>query len=530
MNKRIFRYMVFLIIFTVLFFALLWGTVFSVQLGPQIKNELKTLRVSLIDESGNVVFDNMANPSDLENHSNRKEIEDAIKYGEGESERLSGTLGEKTYYYAVQLESGNILRLALTTNRIEGLIYKFVLVVFICLFLSGSVASVIARRLTKKMIAPINNIDLDRPELGDYDELSPLIKKIESQKEEISKQLLEIESRTATTLVITENMKEGLLLLDKNGTVLMANESVLGILNKSEVIWKNVVEVYRESNFLKQMKECLAGKKTESVLHVNKHTYSVLYNPVFEDDIIKGAIVLFIDITGRYAVESQRKEFSANVSHELKTPLTTIAALSEMIMDGTVREEDIKTFANKIYLQSKRVISIIEDIIRLSEFDEGNVVKDFIDFNLYELADSVIMNLSEKLSEKNVEIELNGDPNLRMTGNMHMVDELLYNLLDNSIKYNRDPGKIIINLSEQNEYVKIDVSDTGIGISKEHIGRIFERFYRVDKSRSKKTGGNGLGLSIVKHVVGFHDGYIKVESEIGEGTTFSCFLKKNISK
>lgn len=528
MSKRIFRTMSLLIFGVVLILGLLWGLVFSSVFASQVHEGVKTLRVSIIEETGTVVFDNMADPDTLENHANRPEVADAIQNGAGESERYSDTLDETTYYYAVRLTDGNILRLALTTGGVSALLYRFIPLLFICLLLAAGVAFIIARRLAKRITAPINSIDLDAPVLDDYDELIPFLKRIETQKRELSAQFAEIESRTSTISAITENMKEGLLLLDKGGKVLMANESVLRILRVQEVVGHPVIEVCRDAAFLAQTKKCLAGRKAETVLHMADRFYNVYLNPVLDGLVSSGAVVLFIDITERYAAETQRKEFSANVSHELKTPLTTIAGLSEMIADGTAKDKDVRPFADKIKNQSKRLIDIIDDIIKLSEFDEGEAAKVFTRFNLYDVAETVIGGLREKAVSKNIAVELHGDSSLSVVANIRMIDELLYNLVDNAIKYNRDGGSVVVTLSATERLVQIIVKDTGIGIPPAHLSRIFERFYRVDKSRSKKTGGTGLGLSIVKHIAEFHGGYVKAESEEGAGSIFKVEIPQQI--
>lgn len=484
-----------------------------------MKDSLKTLRVSIINERGEVLFDNRTDSSALENHLERPEVIKALQNGVGESERVSDTLGEITYYYAMRLGNENILRLALTSHNVTAILYTFVPIAILCLALSAGIAFVVARRLTQRIIAPINNINLDAPELNEYEELVPLLKKIETQKQEISMQLAETRQRSETILTITGSMQEGLLLLNEKGNVLLANESALHILDIDDAVGKNVIVLCRDLPFFEHAKACLNGQKSEGILQRNECIYQVLFNPVLEEESVGGAVVLLIDVTDKYAAETQRKAFSANVSHELKTPLTTIAALSEMISDGTAKDMDVRPFAQKILLQSRRLIYIIDDIIKLSAFDEAAFQKEFTPFNLYGLANTVISSLQENAEEKNVAITLKGDEELTLTANMRMIDELLYNLLDNAIKYNREGGHITVSLTDMEGSVRISVTDTGIGIPKAALDRVFERFYRVDKSRSKKTGGTGLGLSIVKHVAEFHGGSVRLESEVNVGTT-----------
>ncbi len=527
MNKRIFRSMCLLVLLTVLFFAALWGAIFSRQFETQARDGLKNLRVSVMDEVGTVFFDNRTDPALLDNHLNRPEVLDAVQNGSGESERFSATLRETTYYYAVRLANGNILRLALTTDSVAALLSRFIPVVMLCLTLAAAFAFAVARRLTRGIVAPINSMNLDDPKIVEYEELLPFLKKIETQKKELLFQHWELENRSATIAAITKNMREGLLLLDEEGTVLLANQSVAHILGAREIVGKKVIELCRDLDFLEQVKNCLSGKEAESILPTGSSIYSVFYSPVYDGDTVSGGVVLLIDITQKYAAQEQRKEFSANVSHELKTPLTTIAALSEMMADGTAKEKDIRSFADKIHRQAKRLIGIIGDIIKLSEFDEGGAVREFTSFDLYEVAETVFSGLSEAAAERGVSVGLQGDCPCYLTGNLRMLDELLYNLVDNAIKYNRPGGSAVVTLSRQGEEVAVTVTDTGIGIAREQLDRIFERFYRVDKSRSKKTGGTGLGLSIVKHIVEYHGGRVEVQSREGEGTTFTCWLKRH---
>lgn len=524
MNKRIFRLMSLLVIINALIFSFLLGIIFLRQFENQIKDGLKTLRISIMDTDGEVVFDNFSDVDELENHAERPEVIDAQKNDFGESKRYSDTLKETTYYYALRLSDNRILRFAFTSDSFYVIVYHFLQVIIICLLISLIFAFILAKKLTKRIIAPINEINLDSPSSKIYDELFPFIKKIETQKEEIAGQFLELEKRTDAIKIITENMKEGLLLLDEKGKVILANKIISEILEEKDITGRELIHICRDLEFTESINTCLAGSKSETLLKRNKYIYNVICSPVFYEQQSFGAIIFFIDITQQYDAEMQRKEFSANVSHELKTPLTTIAALSEMITNGTALENDTKPFAQKIFAQSKRLINIIEDIIRLSEFDEKTVAESFDYFNLSEVAKTVVNDLEEKAKAKNVFIEIVGKNEIFVTANRRMIDELIFNLVDNAIKYNVDNGKVIVHLKKTKSSYEISVSDTGIGISKEHLNHIFERFYRVDKSRSKKTGGTGLGLSIVKHVVEYHKGKIEIESKENEGTKIICIM------
>ena len=523
MNKRIARSMGFLICLTVLIFAVLWGFLFAWMFSSQVMNSLRTLRVSIVDETGAVIYDNMAAPETMENHLDRPEVRDALRSGSGESERYSDTLGETTRYYAMRTTDGNVLRLALTTDSMVRFMRGFIPVVLICLVLAACLSIAIARRLTKRITDPINNIDLDAPELTEYEELLPLMKKIAEQKREIAEQIIKLKNRADTLEVITGNMKEGIVLIDTTGTVLIANKSAADVFDESDMMCKNILHICRDIEFGQSVKQCLAGMGSEIEVERGGKIYSIYFSPVRDGVELSGGVILLFDVTERYETEKQRREFSANVSHELKTPLTSISALAEMIENGMAKADDVQGFAEKISVQARRLISVIEDIIRLSEFDEGKIIREYSEFDLLELASSVTDVLREKADEKRVAVSVTGE-RLRVTANKRMIDELLYNLIDNAIKYNKENGEVTFTISKEGSFCKISVADTGIGISTEHHSRVFERFYRADKSRSKKTGGTGLGLSIVKHIAEHHGGKVELESTEGIGTTVVCWI------
>ncbi|MCL2856384.1 MAG: ATP-binding protein [Oscillospiraceae bacterium] len=382
---------------------------------------------------------------------------------------------------------------------------------------------VVARRLVKNIIDPLNNINFDSDDTNVYDELLPYVKKIDQQKSEIASQIVMLKNRADTIETITGNMKEGLILIDKAGIVLVANKSASTAFAQKDMPGKSIRHVCRDIDFSSGVKECLSGVNSEIVFVRGDKVYSVYFSSVYDGGELNGGVIFLHDISEKHEAEKQRREFSANVSHELKTPLTTISALSEMIENGMAKEGDIKVFAGKITLQSQRLINIIEDIIKLSEFDEDKIFAQFTEFDLYDLALSVVEILREKADEKHIAIEIIGE-HFPMTANKQMIDELLYNLIDNAIKYNMDNGSVTIMLSKENELLKIAVADTGIGISPEDQSHVFERFYRADKSRSKKTGGTGLGLSIVKHIVGHHGGKVALTSDSNMGTTVECWF------
>jgi len=389
-------------------------------------------------------------------------------------------------------------------------------------------ANIAANRLTSNILRQLDEIDFDGNTIAEYYELIPFVKKINQQRREIDVQIASLENRTGTIEVITDNMREGLLLIDKAEIVLFANKSAAEIFHESSsgMAGKSFLYVCRDIEFQRSVKQCLSGSSTELTFKLDNRIYNIYFSPVYFGKEINGGAILFFDSTERHKAEQQRKEFSANVSHELKTPLTSIYALAEIIEKGIAKKEDVKGFAGKITIQAQRLISTIEDIIRLSEFDEGKVTCDFSEFNLYELAESVIEVLREKATEKNITISIDGIQ-ANLNANKRMIDELMYNLIDNAIKYNREGGSVSVSIASENGYRKIIITDTGIGIPLEHRIRIFERFYRVEGSRSKKTGGTGLGLSIVKHITEHHGGKIELESTPGTGTTVVCWLAHN---
>jgi len=483
----------------------------------------RSTRICLIIPDGTVVFDSWVRDGHSENHGNRQEVIEAFKTGTGESIRFSHTLGSMMYYYAIRLNDGNILRISKEIHNIVEIFISVWFAVMIITVFIIFIAYIVTRKLVDNIISPINNVDLDDENMGTYDEFVPFFKKIKQQKSEITAQLKVLESRANMMKAITDNMREGLIFVDNDGVILSANASVLDIFNETSMINKNILQVCRDTEFLRNINLCLCGRSTEMAFEKKGKMYHIYLSPVHDGDTIGGAIILFLDTTEKYKAEKQRREFSANVSHELKTPLTTISALAEMINNGMVKRSDISGFALKISTQSNRLINIIEDIIRLSEFDEGSIDREFSNFDALDLAYSVVESLQDTADKKEVKIEVVGE-SLQMTSNERMIDELLFNLVDNGIKYNKTGGTVKVSLSQDNGYYIICVEDTGIGIPVNHQERIFERFYRVDKSRAKKISGTGLGLSIVKHIVECHKGNIQLSSEHGKGTTIKCFI------
>ena len=479
-------------------------------------------RMTVISPDGTVLLDSRAVADNMESHLNRPEIIDAFQTGVGESQRYSDTLGIEMYYYAIKLPDGDVLRISGSINGVSGaltVVLPTIIAVTILIMLAANIA---AHKLTSRVIAPLVEIDFSSENIAVYDELSPYAKKIDQQKYEINEKIAALSERADMIEAITSHMKEGLVLTDGGGSVLSANNSAREIFG-DDMENRNILHIYRDAEFQQAMRQCLAGENMETRLERAGRVYSVHLSPVFSGATAGGTVILFHDATERNRAEKQRREFSANVSHELKTPLTTISALSEMIGSGIAKDDDIKGFAARITEQAGRLLVLIEDIIRLSEFDEGGGAKDNAVFSLWELAETVIGALRD--SAGSIDIQLTGE-RFDISANLRMIDELLYNLIDNGVKYNKESGRVIVDLRRvEGGLYKISVSDTGIGIPEQHQPRVFERFYRVDRSRSKKTGGTGLGLSIVKHITEFHGGKVELQSSEGEGTIVTCFLK-----
>jgi len=469
------------------------------------------LRITLVAPDGKVLYDNGVNMEELENHSDRIEIIEAVQGGIGEEKRVSETVGRETYYYALRLSNGNILRVAKTSASIYGIFISVLPQNIIIILLILLFCLLTAKSLTKKIIEPINKIDFNS-KIETYDELSTFVKTITSQKQQIEDALVQISKKNALLDTVTQSMNEGLILTDKDGSILSANKSVLSILNvKGNPIGKNILEIIRNVSVLEHMKEVMSGSNDNIVLTISEKTYHIFFSSVDN-----GALILFLDVSEKAKSEKMRREFTANVTHELKTPLTTIFGFAELMANGMVKQEDVIGVAEMVKKESDRLISLIEDIMRLSEIDEEKE-KTFERFDLTGVISEVYENLKPKATDMAVTIDIPSVENI-IAANKQMMFELLYNLIENAIKYNKQGGKINVATPSENGKTQIVVSDTGIGIDKAHHDRIFERFYRVDKSRSKKISGTGLGLSIVKHIAAYHEGSVEITSEIDKGT------------
>lgn len=477
----------------------------------------KDKRITLISENGEVLADTKANPADMDNHLNREEIKEAINDGSGTSVRYSNTLTQKTIYCAKKLDDGNIIRVSTTQYTVLtivlGLIQPLLFVFAVALIL----ALLMSSKASKGIIKPINSIDLDNPEeCITYDELSPLLRKIAIQNQTIKNQIEDAKQKQKEFKIITENMSEGFLVIDKNANLLSYNTSALKLLD-TETTDGSVLALNRSIKFIDSVSSALGGKRAENtMIHENK-TYNIIATPVYEKDKIAGAVILIIDITESAEREEIRREFAANVSHELKTPLTSISGFAELMKEGGIPENNVKDFSSSIYSEAQRLISLISDIIKISELDEkdNNLTTEKVD--LYSLSEDIVKRLQKNADKRNITITLSGE-HAEITGVKQILDEMVYNLTDNAIKYNVVNGKVYISVHNDNDTVKLSVKDTGIGIPGSQQDRVFERFYRIDKSHSKAQGGTGLGLSIVKRGAAYHNARINLVSEPKKGT------------
>ena len=488
----------------------------------------KSARITYIDQDGTVLFDNEADISEMKNHSDRTEFQKAEKYGAGESSRYSDTLSEKTIYYALRLKDGTVLRVSSTQDSVlalvENLIFPLCGLLCLMLILSGIMASAISKRIVK----PINELDLEHPEENQiYEELSPLLSKIHRQNREIQNQLELAKQQQAEFSLITENMQEGLIVIDKYTMILSANSSAWSLFRVDKVSQgESVYCLDRAEDFRHAIEQVLGGEHAELILKLNGSDIQLIANPVVRGQKTEGAVILLVNVTEKLERENLRREFSANVSHELKTPLTSISGFAEIMQDGLVREEDIPQFAGRIYKESQRLLQLVEDVIQISQLDEEKTSYTWDPVDVYQVCKNAFESLKEKAQSMNVHLYICGD-SMKMEAVRTLLEEAVYNVCDNAIKYNRNDGSVSVFLTQTAQEIQIVVKDTGVGIPKEDQDRVFERFYRVDKSHSKEIGGTGLGLSIVKHAVGTLKGSVILRSEEGCGTEICMKFPKN---
>lgn len=485
-------------------------------------------RITYIGQDGTVLFDNEADPATMENHLGREEVVAAKQSGTGTAIRESYTMSEMTVYCARVIGYGCIVRVAGTMDtvaaRIAGMWWEVLLVVITAAMVSLGVAAIVARVVVK----PINSIDLKNPDIGEsYSEIAPLLHRISEQNHEIDQQIAELTRSRKEFSLITENMSEGFIIIDSRTEVLSYNTAALKILGSDFTgSSRSVLVLNRSEAFRSAVEDALAGKRSETDLTLSEKIYQVIATPAFTGSSVTGAVMIILDITEKEAREELRREFTSNVSHELKTPLTTIYGISDMLVGGIVKPEDIPGFAKNIRDEAGRMITLIQDILKLSQLDENTFSDQRERVDLYELAQSAAERLRPQADEKHVTISVTGERS-EFTGIATVLEEMIYNLLDNAVKYNKQGGRADVDVRSSGDDIVVTVSDTGIGVPADSIDRIFERFYRADKSHSRKIGGTGLGLSIVKHGVSLHGGSITVKSSEGSGTTFTMALPKN---
>lgn len=482
------------------------------------------VRITLIDKDGIVLFDNQAEAKTLENHAMRQEIMEAVAVGAGEAERFSDTLDKTTYYYAVRLDDGKILRLARTIDSIYKSVLQMLPIMGGIVIVVAFLASIVARRVTFNLIKPLDQVNLDEPlDNETYDELAPFLTRIAKQKRQLSKNLKKLRGKQEELTIITNNMNEGLVLLNGQQNVLFINESAAKIFGFSakEVIGRNILTVDRAQEVQDLLQKVSQAGKGEGLYEKDGHFYQLSGSSVNGS----GSVILIYDVTEKMTAEKLRREFSANVSHELKTPLQSILGYAEIMKNGLVKDEDKQRFLERIHAEAGNMIELIQNIMELSRLDENKTLDEFEDVDLLKLAQSVTLRLKHKAQTKGVTLNVSGS-SACVCGVQSILSEVLYNLVDNSIKYNKDNGKVDVKVQDGSEEVTVSVSDTGIGIGAADRERVFERFYRADKSHSKEIGGTGLGLSIVKHGVLFHKGRVELESEPGVGTTITFVLPK----
>ena len=476
-------------------------------------------RLTWIAADGSVLYDTRTDAESLENHASRAEVSQALTTGTGESTRYSSTLMEKTMYYAQRLDDGTVLRISISRATVGmiavGMIQPLLIVLIVALILSG----LLARRLSRRIVDPLNSLDLEHPLDNDaYEELSPLLKRIHRQHVEIQTQLRELREKTDEFTQITGSMREGLILLDEHGSILSINAAAQMLFGAdAQCVGRDFLTVERSHEISAAIQAAVTDGHSEVRAERAGRVYQFDISCITSDGKLLGTVILAFDITEQEFAERNRREFTANVSHELKTPLQGIIGSAELIENGMVKPDDLPRFVGHIHAEAARLVTLIDDIIRLSQLDEGDAMPTE-PVDLLAVSQEAAENLHDAAAARNVTVSVTGQPAV-LPGVRRLIYEIVYNLCDNAIKYNRDGGRVDVTVAADAGGSSITVADTGIGIAPEHQARVFERFYRVDKSHSKASGGTGLGLSIVKHAVQYHHGRIELESTPGTGTT-----------
>ena len=496
------------------------------QLGESYLSNVDSNRYRLtwVSGDGTVIFDSHADAASMENHANREEIKEALVSGTGSSTRHSSTLTEETIYEATRLNDGSVLRISVSRATALVLVLGMLQPISIVLVISIALSALLAHRMAKRVVEPLNKLDLEKPMENDaYEEISPLLHRIHAQHKEIKYQMNALKRKQDEFEQITGNMKEALVLLDNTGRIVSINPAAKALFGASSTcVGEDFLTIDRKQNMRIALDEANAQGHADFRTKKNGREYQFDLSRIDSDGKNHGIVILAFDITEQVNAEKHRQEFTANVSHELKTPLQSIIGSAELMENGIVKAEDIPRFIGHIRKEASRLVFLIDDIIRLSQLDEGAEMP-HEDVSLKVLSEEICETLADAAKLKDISLEVTGDEGV-INGVRRLLYEVVYNLCDNAIKYNTPGGKVEVAITEQQGAVKISVSDTGIGIAPEHQDKVFERFYRVDKSHSKQSGGTGLGLSIVKHAVQYHHGKITVESELNKGTTIAVLF------
>lgn len=486
------------------------------------------LRITWIDKDGKVLFDNRTDASSMGNHLEREEVREAVESGYGTSARYSETLTEKSLYSAKKLSDGSIVRLSVSQYSVITLFLGMLRPVLFIALLAVILALVLAYRLSKNIVTPLNKLDLDAPLSNEvYEELSPLLQRMDAQQKQLKSQAKELERKREEFEAATANMSEGLVVLNEQGEILSVNRTASDILGTSDAcLGKDILSVNGSAEMQEMLRQARTGENAEITVSVGGRDFRFNASPVVTEKKVAGIALLIFDITEKEKAEQMRREFTANVSHELKTPLHTISGYAELLANGMVEEKDTAEFSQKIYAEAQRMIRLVEDIIRLSNLDEGATELAREEADLCKIAEKEVESLAPAAEKENVSVEFSGEK-VELSGIPQLLSAIVYNLTDNAIKYNHSGGKVFVSVTNVPDGVLLSVKDTGIGIPKDQQERVFERFYRVDKSHSKEVGGTGLGLSIVKHSAKLHGAKITLESEPGKGTEIAVLFPKS---